>query len=274
MGREATWTDDDDVNWVRLHARWVYQRKVGTFTMKTPSDETVAAVRQALAQGQRVLLAGGPSGSYTHKITRDDRFIHMVSTETGHKVDHAFVVPGNVGVVLLTRLMAAQLTSRIIDQCKVRHIPHYGVYRSTGGVQRTLDLALAMPPLVNATDAADAEETEAEQKLRQVDQALLNGSGYKTHPPEHARVAPVPTPPPYKAPEPLVLRAHAEPVPPPAPAPAPSTHIPTIDEVKRLFADVRAGLDLAEEQVIKVLVEQSTALAAVDKLRRLQELLK
>lgn len=244
--------------------------------MQLPSELTVTAIRQALANGQRVLLAGGPAGSYHQKIQRDDRFVHLISSETGHKIDHNYTIPTNVGVVLLSRFMAARLMANLNEQCKVRRIPHFGMFRSTGSIERAVELALAFPATThNHTALVVDEEQEAAARLAQVDQQVLGGRGYTTHPPAHAAVAPQPTPAPFKEPAPP-----AKPTPPVVEAVAPQRivpndhSLPTVNEIKQFFADARAALDLAEEQAIKVLTAQAESLKAVEKLAALRELLK
>lgn len=252
----------------RLSRHFHWARKTGKFTMQLPSDKTVDAIRDALRKGQHVLLVGGPSGLFGQKIQRDNRFLHYVSTQASRK-DNNFHVQPTIGCVLVTRYIDASLTRVISDACAARHIPHFGTFRSGGMVQRTVEIALALPQLSRGDKPGDIdlenEEAEATAALAKVDRHFIQPLGGKSPILEQV--------------ERIQARMNGQPAAPPAGlAPAPVTlpakaavgGMPNITEIRSMFTEARAALDLTEEAVVKVLNDAATSLKALRKLERLR----
>lgn len=253
----------------RVHQDRYYER---TYAMQPPSDQTVTAIRRALASGKRILLAGGPSGAYTQKIMRDDRFIHLVSTESGHNRVDASVIPGHVGVVLLTKYLSARLMDNLLSQCKTRNLQNFGPFKSIGSVQRAVEMALALG--VNPAGYTEKDdEADVNAALAKVDAAVLG------QPPAHTNGYTTPRSPissPLKAPDVLTPSfAAPAPLPKPQEAPAPrSAAAPTVADIEAVFEDAFAALSLAKETSIKALQAAGDSVKATEQLAKLRELLK
>lgn len=232
--------------------------------MQLPTDQSVvvSSVRAALEKNQIVLLVGGPGGSYGPRLQRDARFQHHVCTEASRK-DASYLVPREIGCVLLSNHVSVALTKNIVGQCEHRRIPIFGTFRSTGSVARAAELAASLaPPKTNGhapytnghpaplprlipPDSKpfqvipddDPDEAAAEAALAAVDASIMT-----------------PT------------RASQEP-------PKPITGTPEEDAIRRVFADARAAIDLAEETTLSVIAAARDGVEASRKLARLQQLL-
>jgi len=110
-------------------------RGTGRELLVTP-DRVATELRQHLAAGQRVMIVGGPSGSY--EIDHDDRFVHYASTETTERTAARFSIPHKVGALLLTKNVGLNLQRIAIDKAREAGVDTYGPMTSVGAVNRVI----------------------------------------------------------------------------------------------------------------------------------------
>lgn len=278
----------------RMSAYFNNRRETHPETMQTAHEGTAIAeaIGAAIKRGERILLAGGPGGSYGEKIERDKRFEHLKSTEPSNR-DRNYILPRGIGCVLISNHISVMLTKAIVQQCEHRKIKVFGTFRSCGSITRAVEVALALvpsppkPPVApqrplpatngthhhNGTnghgmpsdDALEQEEAAATAQLAEVDRKV-------TTPPAPAHV---PAPPNPIAAAALGLRAMP-------PGAAALTKDPLDDDqqvkaLRYLFGELRAALDLAEQSAVDAIKQARKANAsadAVEKLAALQKTLK
>lgn len=222
----------------------------------TSADEIEGAieiVRKIVEGGKRILVIGGASGAYGQTMQRDQRVIHLVSTETGGRRDHTFTLPTKVGVVLVTRFAAASLTRDAQAQAKAAGIPAIGLFKSYGAVTRILQQALGW------TDTSEP----AAPTLRTT--ALAEGLAGVRVP----HVDPTPT-----IDRPFPAPVQAAPVAAPAEEPAPLSAEETERELIRVFDEAQSALSLARETALTVYRDAVSARKDSESLRQLKALLK
>lgn len=95
-------------------------------------------VTAALIKGQKILIVGGPSGTFPDKWNRHRDLIIWPSTEA-KRDDHARTVPENVGAIFVTNMVSHELHRAIQDQAKNRHIWAPSGVLSSGTIRRMVE---------------------------------------------------------------------------------------------------------------------------------------
>ncbi len=271
--RQQNDPDDDDspATRQRMSNYFNHRRETVRETMQPSSDsKCVEVMASALRNGEKVLLVGGPSGSYGERLQRDPRFEQLVSTEKGRH-DASYILPRGIGCVLISNLVSVKLTKAVVHQCEHKKVPVYGTFRSAGCVQRAAELAAAMAPkpekdkpkLTNGTGAYvnghvngnvqpppvasvsldDADEREAARKLADVDRNVRQALA----------------PPTIQAAGRALAAADAVP-----------DFDMQMDAMRRVFADARAAIDLAEETFSAAMATAKDGIEAKARLTQLE----
>lgn len=194
------------------------------------ADEHIEKLRRVIMHKQRIMIVGGPSGFFGPTIQNEPGIVHHVSTERSNN-EMSFTLPHRVGAVIVTRFLSHRLSAAVVDACKERGVPVFGIFRAPGPVVSILrqvfgwkhpdkghdtmsaTLGDIAPQLAEIRGGHDDEEvTEMPQPVQSVAAPPL-------------RVVTVPTP--------VIDESEAE--------------------IVRLFQDVKAAVALAEETAINAM---------------------
>lgn len=108
------------------------------------------AIRQAITAGARVLVVGCPPGTFPYWMMQHPALLFWTASEAKASDDRR-IVPPEVGVVLITKLLSHALERNVRHQANERKIVCPGGTLSPGAVQRVLD-GIVMKPQKNGED--------------------------------------------------------------------------------------------------------------------------
>lgn len=142
----------------------------------------------ALDRGQRLLVVGGPSGTFPEKWTRHPQILHWPSTEKKPD-DENRQIPHDIGALMICNMVSFSLQRNLAEQAKRRHIWTPGQVQSPGAIKRLVEPVLEMrkpkptftptlvkpdPPVSTPTAAAQPEPAKADPAVQLFEDAILS----------------------------------------------------------------------------------------------------
>lgn len=108
--------------------------------------EVLATLRQVVERGQRILVVGSPPGTFDDRLQRNARLLFWPSTERSAS-DALRLIPGEVGAVLVTKMLSHDLSRNVREQAKARELFLPMGMWAPGQIKRLLGEVLASRPV-------------------------------------------------------------------------------------------------------------------------------
>lgn len=127
-----------------------------------------------LDRSQRIMVVGGPSGTFPEKWIRHPQILHWPSTEAKQDDDNR-QIPQDIGALLICNMISFKLQRNISDQAKRRHIWSPTQVLSPGAIKRLVEPVLQQrqkPTLVQKPVSAAETPTTAPEPPAKTDAAL------------------------------------------------------------------------------------------------------